>query len=54
MNMKRKEFTPKKELKDGNQLDIGRKKMNEKAFIRNTMNFHSIIKIRLCVLLHPL
>ena len=37
MNMKRKEFTPKKELKDGNRLDTGRKKMNEKAFIRNTM-----------------
>ena len=35
--MKRKELTPKKELKDGNQLDTGRKKMNEKAVIRNTM-----------------
>ena len=33
--MKRKEFTPKKELKDGDWLDTGRKKMNEKAFIRN-------------------
>ena len=37
MNMKWKEFTPKKELKHGNRLDTGRKKMNEKAFIRNTM-----------------
>ena len=35
--MKRKEFTSKKELKDGNRLDAGREKMNEKAFIRNTM-----------------
>ena len=35
--MKGKELTPKKELKDGNQLDTGRKKMNEKAVIRNTM-----------------
>ena len=37
MNMKRKEFTFKKELIDGNRLDTGRKKMNKKAFIRNTM-----------------
>ena len=35
--MKRKELTPEKELKDGNRLDTGRKKMNENAFIRNTM-----------------
>ena len=32
-----KDFTPKKELKDGKQLDTGRKRMNEKAFIQNTM-----------------
>ena len=32
-----KHFTPKKELKDGKQLDTGRKRMNEKAFIQNTM-----------------
>ena len=31
--MKRKELTPKKQLKDGNRLDTCRKKMNEKAFI---------------------
>ena len=37
MNMKRKDFTPKKELKDGKWLDTGRKRMNEKAFIQNTM-----------------
>ena len=35
--MKGKELTPEKELKDGNRLDTGRKKMNENAFIRNTM-----------------
>ena len=35
--MKRKDFTPKKELKDGKRLDTGKKKMNEKAFIQNTM-----------------
>ena len=27
----------KKELKDGKRLDTGRKKMNEKAFIQNTI-----------------
>ena len=37
MNMKRKDFTPKKELKNGKRLDTGRKRMNEKAFIQNTM-----------------
>ena len=37
MNMKMKDFTPKKELKDGKRLDTGRKRMNEKAFIQNTM-----------------
>ena len=37
MNMKRKDFTPKKELKDGKRLDTGRKKINEKSFIQNTM-----------------
>ena len=36
MNMKRKDFTPKKELKDGKWLDTGRKRMNEKVFIQNT------------------
>ena len=35
--MKRKDFTPKKELKDGKRLDTGRKKINEKPFIQNTM-----------------
>ena len=30
MNMKRKYFTPKKELKDGKRLDTRRKRMNEK------------------------
>ena len=37
MNMKRKDFTPKKQLKDGERLDTGRKKINEKPFIQNTM-----------------
>ena len=37
MNMKRKDFSPKKELKDGKRLDTGRKRMIEKAFIQNTM-----------------
>ena len=37
MNMKMKDFTPKKELKDGKRLDTGRKRMNGKAFIQNTM-----------------
>ena len=37
MNMKRKDFTPKKELKDAKRLDTRRKRMNEKAFIQNTM-----------------
>ena len=32
-----KDFTPKKELKYGKRLDTGRKRMNEKAFIQNTM-----------------
>ena len=35
--MKRKDFTPKKELKDARRLDTGMKRMNEKAFIQNTM-----------------
>ena len=35
--MKRKDFTPKKELKNGKRLDTGRKRMNEKAFIQNAM-----------------
>ena len=35
--MKRKDFTPKKELKDGKQLDTGRKRMNKKTFIQNTI-----------------
>ena len=34
MNMKRKDFNPKKELKDVKRLDTGRKRINEKAFIR--------------------
>ena len=37
MNMKRKDFTPKKELKDVKGLDTGRKRINEKTFIQNTM-----------------
>ena len=37
MNTKKKDFKPKKELKDGKRLDTGRKRMNEKAFIQNTM-----------------
>ena len=37
MNMKRKDFTLKKELKDGKRLYTGKKRMNEKAFIQNTM-----------------
>ena len=37
MNMKRKDFNPKKELKDGKRFDTGRKRMNEKVFIQNTM-----------------
>ena len=37
MNIKRKDFTPKKELKHGKWLDTGKKRMNEKAFIQNTM-----------------
>ena len=53
--MERKDFAPKKELKDGKRLDTGRKRMNEKASIQKTMKgFHSIIKVRLCVFLHPL
>ena len=32
-----KDFTRKKELKDGKRLDTGKKRMNEKAFIQNTM-----------------
>ena len=35
--MKRKDFTRKKELKDGKRLDTGRKRLNEKAFIQNKM-----------------
>ena len=42
--MKRKDFTPKKELKDRKRLDTGRIRidtrrirMNKKAFIQNTM-----------------
>ena len=34
MNMKRKDFTPTKELTDGKRLDTGRKRMDETAFIR--------------------
>ena len=37
MNEKIKDFTPKIELKDGKRLDTGKKRMNEKAFIQNTM-----------------
>ena len=37
MNMKRKDFTPKKDLKDVKRLDTGKKRINEKAFIQNTM-----------------
>ena len=32
-----KDFTPKKELKGEKRLHTGRKRMNEKAFIQNTM-----------------
>ena len=35
--MEEKYFAPKKELKDGKRLNTGRKKMNEKVFIQNTM-----------------
>ena len=35
--MKRKDFTPKKELKDGKRLDTKRTRMNEKASIQNKM-----------------
>ena len=35
--MKRKDFTPKKELKDRKRLDTRRIRMNKKAFIQNTM-----------------
>ena len=54
--MKGKELTPEKELKDGNRLDTGRKKMNENAFIRNTMkrlSFDNKDTLQ-CVLLYPL
>ena len=37
MNINRKYFPPKKELKDGKRLDTRRKRMNEKAFSQNTM-----------------
>ena len=37
MNMKRKDFNPKKELKDVKRLDTGRKRISEKAFIQHTM-----------------
>ena len=37
MNMNRKGFTLKKELKDGKRLYTGRKRMNEKVFIQNTV-----------------
>ena len=35
--MNRKGFTLKKGLKDGKRLDTGRKRMNEKVFIQNTV-----------------
>ena len=57
MNMKRKDFTPKKELKDGKRLDTGRKRMNEKAFIQNTNTMKRLSfdnKGTFCVLLHSL
>ena len=37
MNRNRKDFTRKKKLKDGKRLDTGQKRMNENAFIQNTM-----------------
>ena len=37
MNMKRNDFIPKKELKNGNWLDNRWKEKNEKAFISNTL-----------------
>ena len=37
MNMKRKYFTPKKELRDVKRLNITRKMINEMAFIQSTM-----------------
>ena len=55
MNMKRKDFTPKKELKDGKRLDTGRKRINEKPFIQNTMKRLSFDnKGTFVCLLHPL
>ena len=47
-------FTPNKELKDGKQLDTGRKKMNEKTFIQNTMKRLSFHKGTCVCFLHPL
>ena len=35
--MKKKDLTPKKELKDVKRLDTRRKKIKENAFIQNTM-----------------
>ena len=32
MSIKRKDFSPKKKLKDGKRIDTGRKRINEKAF----------------------
>ena len=37
MNINRKDFTRKKKLKDGKRLDTGQKRMNENAFIQNTI-----------------
>ena len=46
MNMKKRDFTPKKELKDGKRLDTGKKRMNEKAFIESTMKRLSKMYVR--------
>ena len=37
MNMTKKNFTPKKELRDVKRLDTRRERINEKAFIQNIM-----------------
>ena len=48
MNMKMKYLTPKKELKDVKRLDTRRKRINEKAFIQNTMKRFSFDQVFLC------
>ena len=55
MNMKRKDFIPKKELKMENGLMLeGKGWMKQLLFKTECKSFHSIINVRLCFLLNPL